>query len=186
MKKFPIIMIAMALSISLLTACDSNSENNNPIATNNNAIVAGNDDSQPTQTTANETYTIIFEASDNATLYWNEVISQVRDYSETGLGSSGQVIDMDFIISDMNRFYSPLANDKESIDGLGDEYSSLINAYDHMYDEAVIINDYLQQNTPEPNSELPIADDITLFRQYFYSFYDQASEIMADINNQAN
>lgn len=111
-------------------------------------------------------------AGNNATDYWNEVVCEVSHYSENGKSATGQTLDIEFVIANMDEYFSKLGEDKTFVDGLGDEYKNLINAYDLMYEKAVIINDKLKQETPKSSTKLDYADEIDLFHQYYLKVYE--------------
>lgn len=113
----------------------------------------------------------------DATELWNNVICEVSHYSSTGKSSTGSALDIDFVIQNMDDYFTKLKEDKSFVDGLGEEYENLISAFDNMCDKADSIQEHLKEETPSPNTELSYKEDIELFEQYFRYFYDVVTEM---------
>lgn len=117
------------------------------------------------------------EICNDATRLWNEVIVQIDHYSGDGKSSTGSALDIDFVIENMDQYFEKVLEDKEYVDGLGEEYSDLIQAFDKLCEKAEIIRTYLKEKTPEPSQPLSYADEIDLFHQYYEYFYDGVYEL---------
>ena len=114
----------------------------------------------------------LLKISNDVTDLWNEVIIEVSSYSERGTSCTGEALDIDFVISTMDTYFDKVIEDKDYIDSLGEEYSDIKESFYKLYDEAMIIYDYLKEETPEANQPLSYAEDIDLFQQYHSYFYE--------------
>ena len=116
------------------------------------------------------------QISNDATDLWNEVICEVSSYSKTGRSSTGQTLDIEFVISNMDKYLDKVKENKEIIDNLGNEYNDIKDAYNKMLDKAIVICDHLKEETPKSNTALNYQSDIELFKQYFDDFYKAVLE----------
>lgn len=115
--------------------------------------------------------------SNDVTELWNEVIVKVQHYAYDGKSSTGSALDIDFLVSTMDKYFDQLTEDKVFIDELGEEYSDLVLAFDNLYEEAVIIHTHLKEETPKASTKLAYEKDIDLFKQYHQYFYNSINEI---------
>ena len=166
------LIILLSLLLCFLVSCS-----NNTTIERSESGTQGNTESTIEESSTDDINIRLREINRDSTEYWNEVVCEVRSYADSGRSSTGTALDIDFVIANMSGYYDQLSEDKVFVDGLGEEYAGIINAFDLMYDEATIINTQLQQATPEPNSELSYRDDIDLFYQYFMSLYDMVNEL---------
>ena len=119
----------------------------------------------------------LYEISNDVTKLWNEVFVEARDYAAHGTSCTGEPLDIDFVISTMDKYYDKVVEDKAYIDTLGDEYSDIKLAFDKLYEKAEIIYNNLKEETPEANTPLSYAEEIDLFQQYHMYFYDAVNEL---------
>ena len=166
MKKLLSIAICMLIAAGMFVGCSKSSKSSEK-ADSDKTIT---DVTKPTKA---KTLTGV---SNDATELWNEVICEVSHYSTAGKSASGKTLDIDFVISNMDKYLDKVKEDKEYIDSLGDEYNDIKNAFDKMLDKAIIICNHLKEETPKPNTPLSYKDDIDLFKQYFDYFYKAAIE----------
>lgn len=117
------------------------------------------------------------QISNDATDLWNEVICEVSSYSKTGKSSTGQALDIEFVISNMDKYLDNVKENKEIIDNLDEEYNDIKEAYNKMLDKAIIICDHLREETPKSKTALDYQSDIDLFKQYFDYFYQAVREM---------
>lgn len=115
--------------------------------------------------------------SNDVTELWNEVIIEANSYANSGTSCTGEALDIDFVIENMDKYYGKVTEDKEYINNLGDEYSDIISAFEKLYDKATIICNNLRDETPKANVPLSYANEIELFQQYSDYFRDTVYEL---------
>ncbi len=118
----------------------------------------------------------IYSVNNDLTSFWNNVVIEVRYYAETGKNSIGEASDIDFIVSNMDKYYTKCVDNKKFIDSLSNDYSNIINSYDKAMEQAKIIYDNIKKETPKANSKLSYKENIELFHQYQDKFYELAND----------
>ena len=103
---------------------------------------------------------------------WNEVFCEVSWYTGYGTSSTGEVLDIDFVVFNAKQYYDDFVQYQEFINSLSDEYDNIKNAYDKAVEKADIIYNAIMIETPKANTEVTYKDDITLFNQYMDYFGD--------------
>lgn len=170
MKKIIAAVCILAVSTSLMTACSV--KTTTPTQAQETQAAT-----QATTTAEVDPVQKLQDISYDVTKLWNEVIVEARDYAKTGKSSTGDPLDIDFVIANMDKYYNKVTEDKEYIDSLSDEYSDIKLAFDKLYDKATIIYNNLKEETPVANQPLSYADEIELFQQYHTYFYDAVNEL---------
>ena len=175
MKKIIAAVCILAVSALLMTACSVTTTT----PTQAQATQAATQATTQATTTAAEEDPVqkLQDISNDVTKLWNEVFVEARDYAKTGKSCTGDPLDIDFVIANMDKYYNKVTEDKEYMDSLGDEYSDIKLAFDKLYDKATIIYNNLKEETPVANQPLSYADEIDLFQQYHTYFYDAVNEL---------
>lgn len=162
------------LSIYVLTGCgsknSSNSFSNIDIDEDGEEYI----ENDPSKMTKEEIESRLISISNDLTDLWNDVICEISWYSKTGKSSTGKTLDIDFVVNNSKKYYDQVIKDKEFIDKLGDDYSDIKEAYDKAVEQATIIYDNIQKETPKPNEQLSYMDNIDLFNQYQMYFWKNA------------
>lgn len=174
MKKIIVAVCILAVSASLMTACSVTTTTPTQAQATQAATQAT---TQATTTAEVDPVQKLQDISNDVTKLWNEVFVEARDYAKTGKSSTGDPLDIDFVIANMDKYYNKVTEDKEYMDSLGDEYSDIKLAFDKLYDKATIIYNNLKEETPVANQPLSYADEIDLFQQYHTYFYDAVNEL---------
>lgn len=174
MKKALASICIFTVSVSMMTACSVQTTNPTQAATTQAATQAT---TQATTTEAEDPVQKLQDISNDVTKLWNEVFVEARDYAKTGKSCTGDPLDIDFVIANMDKYYNKVTEDKEYMDSLSDEYSDIKLAFDKLYDKATIIYNNLKEETPVANQPLAYADEIDLFQQYHTYFYDAVNEL---------
>lgn len=180
MKRIANVFCIVAATALMFTACSAEKSS---VANTSVATTAAMTTEATTEATTEETTEAVDpvmklrDVSDDVTLLWNEVIVEVRDYAKSGLSSTGEPLDIDFVLEHMDKYYNKVTEDKAFMDSLGDEYSDLKSAFNKLYDKATIIYNNLKAETPVANKPLSYADEIDLFQQYHTYFYDTICEL---------
>ena len=117
------------------------------------------------------------QVSNHMTELWNEVICEASWYAGNGTGATGQALDIDFVILNMDKYYNKVKDDKVIIDNLGEEYSDIKTAFYKAFDKATIICDHLREETPKPNEKLSYKDEIDLYKQYSDYFHKAVDDL---------
>lgn len=174
MKKCLAIFMTISLMTCIFTACSKGSAKPN-------ATTAGTTAQATTQTSeAGEDAVVekLGQISNDVTDLWNNVFVEARDYAANGTSSTGEPLDIDFVMSTMDKYYNKVKEDKAYMDGLDEKYSDIKLAFSKLYDKAEIIYKNLKEKTPEANKKLTYADEIDLFQQYHTYFYDAVNELL--------
>lgn len=176
MKRIIATACALAVSVSVLTACDKSTTNSTQSpesqtqAATTITLVTTTENQDPVQK--------LEEISGDVTQLWNKVFVEARDYAAYGTSCTGDPLDIDFVIANMDKYYNQVTEDKEYMESLGDEYSDLKLAFDKLYDKATVIYNHLKEETPIANQPLSYVEDIDLFQQYHTYFYDAVNELL--------
>lgn len=176
MKKYIASLCAVLLIVSLLSACSAKTITTNAPDTVTEVATVATSTTQATETEAS-VVDRLDEISNDVTKLWNEVFIEARDYAAHGTSCTGEPLDIDFVMSTMDKYYDKVVEDKAYIDTLGDEYSDIKLAFDKLYEKAEIIYNNLKAETPVANTPLSYADEIDLFQQYHTYFYDAVNEL---------
>ena len=108
---------------------------------------------------------------------WNEVFCQVSWYTGNGTSSTGDVLDIDFVVFNAKGYYDKLMSFNDFINNLDDEYANIKNAYNKAVEKAEIIYNEIIKETPKANTKITYKEDITLFAQYMDYFSDAVYEL---------
>ena len=174
MKKIIAAVCILAVSALLMTACSVTTTTPTQTQATQAATQAT---TQATTTAEEDPVQKLQDISNDVTKLWNEVFVEARDYAKTGKSCTGDPLDIDFVLANMDKYYNKVTEDKEYMDSLGDEYSDIKLAFDKLYDKATIIYNNLKEETPVANQPLSYADEIDLFQQYHTYFYDAVNEL---------
>lgn len=158
MKKLVIGLFAIVMCLTLATGCGNSKSDNKE----NNASKMSKED----------IIDKLYDINNDLTTLWNDVIVEVDHYSYDGTSSTGKDLDIDFVVSNMDKPYNKCVDNKKFVDSLADDYSDFISAYDKAMEQAKIIYDNIKKETPKANSELSYKSNIDLFQQYESKFYD--------------
>ena len=166
MKK-QFITLILILSLTLITTgCNINNNTSTKTTNKNNDKIIEKKESNPKQMTDNEIIDELNNINNDITDLWNNVFCEVKWYAEEGTSSTGDTLDIDFVVTNMDKYYNKIKNDKNFIDKLNDDYSDIKSAYLKMFDKATVIYNNIKAETPKANTELSYNSEIELFNQY--------------------
>ena len=157
MKKVLLGFLIIVACLSITTACGnkSNSEEN-----------------KSSDMTREDIIDELFDINNDLTSLWNNVFVEIRDYAKNGKSSIGTELDIDFVVSNMDKYYNKCVDNQKFVDSLSSDYSDFINAYDKAMEQAKIIYDNVKKETPKANSDISYKSNIDLFQQYEGAFYN--------------
>lgn len=165
MKKYLGILF-IAIIVIGLTACSSDKKEN-----------SGNNSNQNSNTTTEEDNNAkIYKAGMTLTSIWNDYIVNIRDYSETGVDSIGQVIDIEFLINNFKDDYAKLEDTKKFVNSLDSKHDKFKNAFNKAIEQLDIIYKGATTELPKANVKLPYRSNIDLFKQYHDVVYEYAQD----------
>lgn len=165
MKKYLGILF-IAIIVIGLTACSSDKKEN-----------SGNNSNQNSNTTTEEDINSkIYNSGMALTSIWNDYITNIRDYSETGVNSIGQEIDIEFLINNFKDDYAKLEDTKKFVNSLDSKHDKFKNAFNKAIEQLDIIYKGATTELPKANVKLPYRSNIDLFKQYHDVVYEYAQD----------
>ena len=147
----------------LLVGCDNNE-------------VTGNNDN-PNTMTEEQIIDKLIETKNWITTVWNNGICEIKWYLETGTNSVGQTMDVDFVVQVFNDDYKKKDEYINFINLLNDDYALIKTSFNNAIEQADIIIEKVNLITPQPNTQTDYQENITLFNQYFSTFYDKVVDL---------
>ena len=119
----------------------------------------------------------LFEINNDLTDLWNDVICDVSWYTSYGTSATGETLDIEFLVKNSKKYYNKVVENKAFVDGLGEDYEDLIEAYDKAVEQATIIYNAIHEETPVANQRPEYKENIELFRQYSDYFWDAVNDL---------
>ena len=150
MKKTIKLLIVMLLSVTLLTGCDFVNDIRNGIT------------GDPYYSDY-EIQQRLNEVKYHASQLFNDVFYELKSYAEEDLNTASQVIDMSEIEERMAYYIEQLQNDEEFMQSLGSSYENVVQTYEILMQRALVIQQEIKDNPPQPHVHMEYLEDIDLF-----------------------
>ena len=153
-EKTHLVIILLLLCSFIVVGCDTKNDN------------SSKGEKNVSETSRSEVIKKLMDIDNDVTKLWNEVFCEVDWYTASGTSSTGGVLDIDFVVFNMDKFYNKVKDDKKIIDQISDEFSDIKNAFNKMFEKATIIYNEIKKETPKSNMPISYDQDISLFKQY--------------------
>lgn len=147
------------------------------VTTTTSATTAATTTEETTETTVQMTLNERMDSIVQDTIkFWDEVLDPLKSYAEDGTDNFGNEIDMDEFIKNMEIYYKKLVEDKEFLDGLGDEHKDAKSVFDGLFVLATNVYNSIKAEKPEPEKKLPFKSDIDMYDKLLDHFMDVVIE----------
>lgn len=177
MKKQITTYILILILTFIITGCNNNYNATNKKTNKNNSDITEKEENNPKQMTDSEIINELNNINNDVTVLWNKVFCEVVWYAGEGTNSTGDTLDIDFVVANMDKYYNKVKNDKDFVDKLNDDYNDIKNAYSKMFDKATIIYNNIKAETPKANTKLSYKSEIELFNQYQDYLWEAIKEL---------
>ena len=175
-KQFITLILILSLTF-IITGCNSTHNSSTNTTDKSNDNTTEKKEINPKQMTDSEIIEELNNINNDVTDLWNNVFCEVKWYAEDGTSSTGDTLDIDFVVSNMDKYYNKVKNNKNFIDKLSDDYADIKNAYSKMFDKATAIYNNIKKETPKANTELSYNSEIELFNQYQSYLWETITEL---------
>ena len=163
MKKLTIFCILLVLCITLIGCDNKSNEKNN--------------EQHDSESTMKDVNLELYNTSLYLTGLWNDYITNIRDYAETGKSSIGQELDINFLIENFKLDFKKIDGYETFMNELNDDYSNLKTSFNMALEQLKIIYNESVSTIPIANKVLSYKSNIELFNQYFMSFYNDVIDL---------
>lgn len=108
---------------------------------------------------------------------WNNGFVNISWYINSGTGSTGETLDIDFLMDRLAKSMEKKSEYDAFVNGLGDDYSDIKTVWTKLSSEADRLYEYVKQNPPKANSK-DDGFDAGVFEQYSDAFDQDVTDLM--------
>lgn len=120
----------------------------------------------------------LMEANNWLTKIWNDGLCEISHYLDDGTSSIGGVVDIEFVVKELNQNYKDKDDYINFIDSLNeDNYSLIKESFSKAIDQANIVIEKVNISLPVSNTQPEYITNIDLFNQYQSVFYDEVTKL---------
>ena len=198
MKKLLSLLLCLSI-LCTICACSKNEtgkkENDDETVITEETVVTTTTVAATTETTPEETTETTVQMTvnerinsilDDAIKFWDEVLDPLKEFAEGDADLFGYEEDIKKFTENMEIYYNKLVEDKNFLDGLGDEYKDVKSMFDGLFELAYNVHNYLTTGKTEIEKPLPYMNDIKTYDKLLDRFMDLVIDNYYDVDDDSS